>query len=126
MFRKRRKMSRIALLAAGLVAMLALAAPSGAMGPTKLKGTVGPGFTISLKKGTTKVKTLKPGKYTITVADKSNIHNFHLKGPVNKKITSVAFVGTKTVTVTLTKGKYTYVCDPHASMASMRGTFTVK
>src|SRR5512133_1317831 len=116
MLRKRRKMSRIALLAAGLVAMLALAAPSGAMGPTKLKGTVGPGFTISLKKGTAKVKTLKPGKYTITVADKSNIHNFHIKGPgVNKKITSVAFVGTKTVTVTLKKGKYTYVCDPHAS-----------
>jgi plastocyanin len=126
MLRKRRKMSRIALLAAGLVATLAFAAPSGAMGPTKLKGTVGPGFTISLKKGTTKVKTLKPGKYTITVADKSNIHNFHLKGPVSKKITSVPFVGTKTVTLTLTKGKYTYVCDPHASMASMRGTFTVR
>jgi plastocyanin len=120
-------MSRIALLAAGLVATLALAAPSVAMGPTKLKGTVGPGFTISLKKGTAKVKTLKPGKYTITVADKSNIHNFHIKGPgVNKKITSVAFVGTKTVTVTLKKGKYTYVCDPHASMASMRGSFNVK
>jgi plastocyanin len=124
MLRKRRKMSRIALLAAGLVATLALAAPSGAMGPTKLKGTVGPGFTISLKKGTTKVRTLKPGKYTITVADKSNIHNFHLKGPVNKKITSVPFVGTKTVTVTLTKGKYTYVCDPHAS--TMHASFTVK
>ena len=120
-------MSRIALLAAGLVATLALAAPSGAMGPTKLKGTVGPGFTISLKKGTAKVKTLKPGKYTITVSDKSAIHNFHLKGPgVNKKITSVQFVGTKTVTVTLKKGKYTYVCDPHAAMASMRGSFTVK
>jgi plastocyanin len=127
MLRKRRKMSRIALLAAGLVATLALAAPTGAMGPTKLKGTVGPGFTISLKKGTVKVKTLKPGKYTITVADKSNIHNFHLKGPgVNNKITSVVFVGTKTVTVTLKKGKYTYVCDPHAAMASMRGSFTVK
>jgi plastocyanin len=118
-------MSRIALLAAGLVATLALAAPSGAMGPTKLKGSVGPGFTISLKKGTALVKTLKPGKYTITVNDKSNIHDFHLKGPgVNKVITTTAFKGSKTVTVTLKRGKYTYVCDPHAS--SMHRTFTVK
>jgi hypothetical protein len=118
-------MTRITLLAAGLVAALALAAPVGAMGPTKLKGTVGPGFTIFLKKGTATVKTLKPGKYTITVADKSKIHDFHLKGPgVNKVITSVAFVGTKTVTVTLKKGKYTYVCDPHASV--MTKHFTVK
>src|SRR3954468_22073766 len=78
-------MSRIAILAAGLVAVLAFAAPSDAMGPTKLKGTVGPGFTIVLKKGTTKVKTLKPGKYSITVADKSTIHNFHLRGPGGEK-----------------------------------------
>jgi plastocyanin len=123
--RQRRKMTRISLLAAGLVAALAFAAPGGAMGPTKLKGSVGPGFTISLKKGTALVKTLKPGKYTITVQDKSAIHNFRLKGPgLNKMITSVAFVGTKTVTVTLKKGKYTYVCDPHA--AAMHKTFTVK
>ena len=54
------------------------------------------------------MRTLKPGKYTITVADKSNIHNFRLKGPgLNRQITSVSFVGTKTVTVTLKRGKYT-------------------
>jgi plastocyanin len=118
-------MTRISLLATGLVAALALAAPTGAMGPTKLKGTVGPGFTIVLKKGTTTVKTVKPGKYTITVQDKSNIHNFRLKGPgLNKRITTVSFVGTKTVTVTLKRGKYTYVCDPHAT--SMKKTFTVR
>lgn len=118
-------MSRITILAAGLVAALALAAPIGAMGPTKLKGTVGPGFTIFLKKGTATVKTLKPGKYTITVQDKSKIHNFRLKGPgVNKQITTLSFVGTKTVTVTLKKGTYTYVCDPHVS--NMKKTFTVK
>ena len=118
-------MTRISLLATGLVAALAFAAPTGAMAPTKLKGTVGPGFTIVLKKGTTTVKTVKPGKYTITVQDKSNIHDFRLKGPgLNKMITSVSFVGTKTVTVTLKKGKYTYVCDPHASTMIKR--FTVK
>lgn len=117
-------MSRIALLVAGVAAMLVLAAPSGAMGPTKLKGTVGPGFTITLKKGTVKVKTLKAGKYSITVSDKSKIHNFHLKGPgVNKVITSTPFLGTKTVTVTLKKGIYRYVCDPHATV--MKGSFRV-
>ena len=117
-------MSRIALFVAGVAAMLVLAAPSGAMGPTKLKGTVGPGFTITLKKGTAKVKTLKAGKYSITVSDKSNIHNFHLKGPgVNKVISATPFVGTKTVTVTLKKGIYRYVCDPHATV--MKGSFRV-
>jgi plastocyanin len=117
-------MSRIALFVAGVAAMLVLAAPSGAMGPTKLKGTVGPGFTITLKKGTVKVKTLKAGKYSITVSDKSKIHNFHLKGPgVNKVITATPFQGTKTVTVTLKKGIYRYVCDPHATV--MKGSFRV-
>jgi plastocyanin len=121
-------MSRITYLIAGLVATLAVAAPTTAgMSAVKLNGTVGPGYTISLKKGTAKVRTLAPGSYTITVKDRSAMHNFRLKGPgVNKQITSVAFVGTKTVTVTLKKGKYTYVCDPHAAIASMRGTFTVK
>ena len=119
-------MTRIALLGAALVTALALAAPIGAASSvTKLTGTVGPGFTITLKKGTASVKTLKAGKYAITVQDKSNIHNFHLIGPgVNKMITSITFVGSKTVTLTLKKGKYTYVCDPHAT--SMHGSFTVK
>ena len=118
-------MSRIALLTAGLVGALALAAPIGATSSvTKLTGTVGPGFTITLKKGTAKVKTLKAGSYKITVSDKSNIHNFHLKGPgVNKIITATPFKGTKTVTVKLKKGTYKYVCDPHASF--MHGSFKV-
>jgi hypothetical protein len=119
-------MFRIPLLIAGLATMLVLAAPSAGMGGvTKLTGTVGPGFTITLKKGSAKVKTLTPGKYSITVNDKSNIHNFHLKGPGVSKSTTVAFKGTKQWTVTLKKGTYTYVCDPHAAMPSMKGTFRV-
>lgn len=119
-------MTRISLFAAGLVAVLALAAPTGAMTPTKLKGVTGPGFTITLKKGTAKVRTVKPGKYTITVQDKSSSHNFRLKGPgLNKQITGLGFMGTKTVTVTLKKGKYTYQCDPHVAQG-MKGTFTVR
>jgi plastocyanin len=40
------------------------------------------------------------------------------------KTTSVAGKGTKTWTVTLKKGTYKYVCDPHKSF--MKGSFTVK
>ena len=117
-------MYRIPLLIAGLATMLVLAAQSAGVGPTKLTGTVGPGFTITLKKGSAAVKTLKAGRYTITVTDKSKLHNFHLKGPgLNRVITTVPFIGTKTVTVTLRRGSYTYVCDPHAQ--TMRGTIRV-
>jgi plastocyanin len=118
-------MTRIALLAAGLVTALALAAPIGATSSvTKLTGTVGPGFTITLKKGTAKVKTVKAGSYKITVNDKSNIHDFHLMGPgVNKMITTTPFKGTKSVTVRLKKGTYRYICDPHAAV--MKGSFKV-
>src|SRR5262245_9912594 len=48
---------------------------------TVLKGSVGPGFEISL---TTEdgqpVDTLAPGSYTLLTDDKSDIHNFHLSG----------------------------------------------
>jgi plastocyanin len=111
-----------ALIAA--VAVPAFAAPS-QIAKQKLTGTVGPGFTISLKHEGETVKKLGPGTYTLTVQDKASIHDFHLMGPgVNKVVTTVPFTGTKTVTVTLKKGKYTYQCDPHST--AMRGTFTVK
>jgi hypothetical protein len=114
---------RLALAAAALATGLVLAGSVVAATP-KLVGTVGPGFTISLTKGGKKVKRLKPGKYTLTVRDKSNIHNFRLKGPgLNKQVTGIGFVGTKTVTVKLTAGKYTFDCDPH--FAAMHATFKV-
>jgi Copper binding proteins, plastocyanin/azurin family len=110
-----RKPTTAVLLAFAAVAILAL--PVAAATP-KLPGSVGPGFTISMKKPT------KAGKYSLVVSDKSSIHNFHLKGPgVNVK-TTVAFTGTKTFAVKIVKGKYTFVCDPHAS--SMKGSFTIK
>ena len=108
---------------AGLAA-LALTSSAGAAAPTRLVGTVGPGFTITLKKAARPVRLLTPGRYSITVADKSNIHNFHLKGPgLNKEITTVGFVGTKTMILALKKGTYTFVCDPH--FTSMKGSFKV-
>jgi plastocyanin len=39
--------------------------------------------------------------------------------------TSISATGTKTFkNVALKKGKYTFVCDPHAT--SMKGSFTIK
>ena len=105
------------LVAAASAAFLISAVPAVAATPT-YKGTVGPGFTITLAK-----KPKKAGKIKLTVADKSSSHNFRLRGPgVNVK-TSVTAVGTKTFTVTLKKGTYRFVCDPHAS--SMKGSFKV-
>ncbi len=117
-------MKRIAL---GLVAVtlgVLVIAPAQAAAP-KLLGTVGPGYKITLTKGGTKVTKLKAGTYTFVIADKASIHNFELQwqssGP--KQLTSVSFVGKKTVTLKLKKGKWKYYCAPHESM--MFGFFTV-
>ena len=91
---------------------------------TVLKGVVGPGFTITLRKTNgAKVTTLRHGVYKIMISDKSSIHNFHLKGPRVNKATGIAASGSATWTVTLRVGRYTYVCDPHAD--SMNGSFRV-
>jgi hypothetical protein len=106
---------------------VALVATSAATPMTlpKLRGTVGPGFTISLKRGLTPVKTLKAGKYTFVVSDKATIHNFVIEGPggLDRPLTTVGFVGTKTVTLLLKRGTYKFYCAPHES--TMHGTFRV-
>jgi len=103
-------------LTALLVASAQAAAP-------KLIGTVGPGFTITLTKAGKKVTTLMHGSYTIVISDKSNIHNFHLTGPGLNKMTSVGGTGSTTWKVTLKKGTYKFVCDPHSGI--MKGSFKV-
>ena len=112
------------------VVALALAAPLAAPASTtatRLAGTTGPGFTITVKKAGRKVTTLRPGAYTITVSDKSAAHDFVLTGPGirRKVITGLAFKGSKTVTVTLKRGRYEYYCTPHRSMG-MKGFVTVR
>ena len=111
-------MRTTALAALAVAAALLAALPASAATPT-FKGTVGPGFTITMAS-----KPKIAGKIKLVIADKSSIHNFHLTGPgVNVK-TSVSAVGSKTFLVTLKKGTYKFVCDPHS--ASMKGSFTVK
>ena len=110
--RKRTIGALVAVVVAAVAAIPVFAATP------KITGTVGPGFTISMKKPS------KAGKYTLVVSDKSSIHNFHLKGPgVNVK-TTVPATGSKTFKLTLKKGKYTFLCDPHPT--TMKGSFTIK
>ena len=97
---------------------LAAALPAAAAIPI-FKGTVGPGFTITMAK-----KPAKAGKIKLVISDQSSTHNFHLVGPGVNVMTSVSGTGTKTFVITLRKGKYTFVCDPHKSF--MKGSFTIK
>ena len=90
----------------------------------KLVGTTGPAFKVEVTKAGKDVKQLKAGAYSILVRDRSAAHNFHLIGPGVSKKTGVAFVGTKTWTVTLKKGTYTYRCDVHYK-SGMKGSFKV-
>jgi plastocyanin len=119
-------MMRIALAGLAVVAACAgIASPrAGAAASTKsLVGTVGPEDTIVLTSSGHKVTALKAGAYTITVRDKATDHDFHLTGPGVNKTTSVSRTGTIVWHVTLRKGTYKFVCDPHATF--MKGSFTV-
>ena len=84
-----------------------------------LAGSVGPGFEISLDP-----TSVAPGTYTLTVDDQASSHNFHLTGPGGVDVsTDVGGTGSESFEVTLQKGTYTFVCDPHSS--SMKGTLAV-
>ena len=89
-----------------------------------LKGSVGPGFSISL---TTEdgdpVETLSAGSYELEIEDLGADHNFHLSGPGVDISTDVAETGTQTVPLDVAAGTYEFVCDPHA--ATMNGSFEV-
>lgn len=114
-------------LAATLAAAAALAAAAGARSHATpmLVGTVGPGFTITLKQNGKLVKTLKAGTYRFVIHDKATIHAFSLDGPKGfaRDLTTVPFTGTKTVTLKLKPGAYKYYCPPHEP--SMFGRFRV-
>ena len=112
----------LAVIGAALVGVASIgAAPTATK---KLTGSVGPSETIVLKKGSSRVSTIPRGRYTIRISDRSSEHNFRLRGPVSKMITSISWTGTKTVTLNLKPGRYTYVCDPHSR--DMIGSFRVK
>lgn len=127
---------RIALavaVAAAVVAVPAAAAP--AQGTLTL-AVNSDAFVISLTAGGSKVRSVKAGSYTIRLVDKSAIHDVRLlKGSSTVKgrnasgknvdvKTTVPQKKTLPLTVTLSRGTYTFVCDPHVE-AGMKGTFRV-
>jgi hypothetical protein len=117
---------RIALLV--FVAAVGIDHANASTGPsTRLVGRVGPGQTITLKTALGRtVRTLRAGRYTIVIRDRSATDNFHLidRDPTfPDKKTGVRFVGVRRWTVILGEGSYRYVSDPHRS--SLRGTFEV-
>jgi hypothetical protein len=80
--------------------------------PTRLSAAVGPANVISLKTASgANVRTLKAGRYTITVRDRSRVHSFHLVGVRLNRKTTLAGTGTFTWTVTLRKGKLSFYSD---------------
>jgi plastocyanin len=112
----------LAVAVAALVACVGYAAA--APEASKLDGFVNDSFKIGLTQNGKAVKTLKAGKYTFVIKDTTTAHNFHLTGPGLNKTTSVSGKATATWTLTLKKGSYKFVCDPHASF--MKGSFNVK
>jgi hypothetical protein len=108
-----------------VVVGIGLLVPTAAAAPTVLRGQVGPYRMIQLKDpaGGDALR-LKAGMFKFVIADRSNEHNFALKGPgVNRALTGVEQTGTKTRTVRLRPGVYRFYCTPHSR--SMRGTFRV-
>ncbi len=119
---------RLLVTLAAASALLLLPASSSADSP-QLVGTVGPGFTISLRGADgSPVTHLDPGTYQLLVHDLSAEHDFHLFGPAGSNLDAttgpdLTFVGDKTFTIVLTDGmKVDFVCDAHAVM---HGSFTV-
>ena len=115
-------------IAAGATALLVAGGAQSQGSATKLSGTVGSGFTIKLTKGGKKFASLKAGKYSFAITDKSSIHDFTLEqekgGKFEKHLTTVPATGKKTVAVTLKKGKWKYYCSAHEDL--MHGFFSVK
>jgi hypothetical protein len=110
----------LAVIAAALLPQAA----SGVRQATPLTGTVGPGFNILLADANgNRVTHLDPGAYTITVHDRSDLHNFHLNGPGVEKFTQIETPREDVWEVTFRDGVYNYQCDAHPTQ--MSGSFGV-
>jgi plastocyanin len=114
--------TRIALVTL-LLALVVPSAVAQADNP-RLAAVVGTNeaFVISLRDGGgNAVTTLEPGTYDVSVSDRSEMHNFHLRGPGVDQSTPVGEKQDVTWPVTIGTGRYTFMCDSHSSQ--MRGYF---
>ena len=116
-------MRLLAILPVATALLVAPAAMSRSTSTT-VYGTVGPGYTITLKTAAGKKVTRVPhGTVVFKIRDRSSDHNFHLHGKVTDKSTEVALKGSYTWKLKLRAGIYTYKCDPHEII--MHGSFKV-
>jgi hypothetical protein len=108
-----------ALAVAGALELAAIASASPVQAP-KLFGTVGPGYTITLKRDGKLVRTLRAGKYRLVISDRAPYHDFTLEGTrlPTTVITGDGFVGTRTMTLSLEPGTYKYYCALHEPVMS--------
>ena len=126
-------MGKKSLLALAILAAVALTAAGTALSRTSstpmLKGVVGPGYSIKLTKGGKKIESLKAGTYKFVISDRSTYHNFTAerekpsKPKLEKHLTGTGFTGTKTVSMTLKPGSWSFYCSNHE--AQMHGDFKV-
>ncbi len=101
------------------------AAPSPASASTSLKLAADPNNALAFD---TKTLNAKAGKITITMANASQLeHNVTIaQGSTVIGATPTFAGGTRTLTVTLKPGKYTFYCSvPGHRQAGMEGTLTV-
>ena len=125
----RKAVAILAICMAAALVLVGAAFSRSSMSVKTLKGVVGPGYSISLKMGGKKVKTLRAGKYKLVISDKSSFHNFTLEREkpssphMEKHITSTAFTGSKTLTWTLKPGSWRAYCSVHE--AQMHQDFKV-
>ena len=125
------------VLAIAIAAVIMVPQAMAAKKPPRLKATFGSGLTFDVKKGkkllasgSDSEMTIKARKYRFVVTDNSTAHNFRLQNAAGKTIkgkrgkktrkvlTSVGGTRKKPTTyvVTLKKGTYTLICDPHKTV----------
>ncbi len=91
----------------------------------KLLATVGPKNTISLKSASgAALKTVKAGVYSITVRDRSKLHNFHLVGKGVNRRSALVGMGTFTWKLKLSAGALRFFSDK--SPKTIKGSVVVK
>lgn len=82
-------------------------------GLPRIRGTVGPGFTIDVSR-----RQVPAGRYKLVVRDEADDHNWHIDGRRVDKRTGIGATGRWVWKVRLRPGTYTIICDPHPT--SMR------
>jgi plastocyanin len=70
---------------------------------------------VDTRSASLSAKRAAPGRYRITVVDRSRARNFHLLGPGVDRRTGKPFTGTATWTVQLRAGTYRFGSDPTLS-----------